>query len=227
MNFQTMKQLPLDLKLADYAVFDSFLAGSNGLVLNAVQQAAVEPGQQVIWLWGPTGSGRSHLMQAAIAAAADQGAVCAWLPLADQSLVPGMLAGMGELDLLCVDDVDLIAGDADWERALFGVFEDLRHHSGRLLLTASAPTNEVKFGLPDLASRFASGATWKLQSLTDDELLAALQLRSSWRGLELSAETGQFLLRRVSRSTASLFALLDELDHEAMAEKRRLTVPFV
>ncbi|MCP4002022.1 MAG: DnaA regulatory inactivator Hda [Gammaproteobacteria bacterium] len=223
-----MQQLALDLKLADFAVFDTFFPGSNKVALHAVSRVATETGQQVAWIWGAEGSGRSHLLQAAVAAATTTGAVCAWLPLAaGEGLSPGMLEGMGGLDLLCVDDVDAIAGDGEWERALFSVFEGLRNNNGRLLVTAAAPANEVPFDLRDLASRLASGPTWKLQAMNDADRLAALQLRSRWRGLDLPDETGEFLLRRVERSSAALFALLDELDQAALAAQRRLTVPFV
>jgi DnaA family protein len=232
-----MRQLALDLKLADFALFDTFYPGVNSAVLDAVRRSATEPGQQVMWVWGVDGSGRSHLLQAAVAAAS-AGMTCAWLPLgkgkgasakegADEYLSPGMLEGMGGLDLLCVDDVDAIAGDAEWERALFSVFEDLRNNGGCLIVTASAPANDVAFGLPDLQSRLASGPTWRLRAMDDEDLLAALQLRSRWRGLDLPDETGRFLLRRVERSTKALFSLLDELDHAALTAQRRLTVPVV
>ncbi len=222
-----MRQLALDLKLADFALFETYYAGDNAAVVSAVSAAATQPGQQVAWVWGAAGSGRSHLMQAAVAAASEQGQACAWLPLKDSDLVPGMLEGMGSLELLCVDDIDRVAGDAEWERALFRMFEDLRNNQGRLLVTATAPTNAVSFSLPDLASRLASGPTWKLQSLDDDALLRALQLRATWRGLDLPDEVGAYLLRRVERTPVKLFALLDDLDKAALEAQRRLTVPFV
>lgn len=232
-----MRQLALDLKLADFALFDTFYPGSNAAVLRAVQESALTEGPQVMWLWGADGCGRSHLLQAAVAGAA-AGKACAWLPMpggelgggelgGDEDLSPPMLEGMGGLDLLCVDDVDAIAGDAEWERALFNVFEDLRSKGGRLIVAASAPASDVAFGLPDLKSRLASGPTWRLRAMDDEELLAALQLRSRWRGLDLPDETGQFLLRRVERSTKALFGLLDELDQAALTAQRRLTIPFV
>jgi len=222
-----MQQLALDLQLADYALFDTFYAGPNAAVMNAIKFAATHSGQQVHWIWGAPGSGRSHLLQASVAAAGEAGHACAWLPLAMDGLEPGMLEGMGGLELLCVDDVDAVAGDAEWERALFMVFEELRANSGRLLVTASMAMPESGILLRDLASRLASGPTWKLQSMGDADWLAALQLRSRWRGLELPDEAGQFLLRRTDRSSTALFRLLDKLDQAALTEQRRLTVPFV
>jgi DnaA family protein len=222
-----MQQLALDLQLADYALFDTFYAGSNAAVVNAIKRAATEAGQQVHWIWGAPGSGRSHLLQAAVAEAGAAGCACAWLPLGNDDLAPGMLEGMGGLDLLCVDDVDAVAGDAAWERALFAVFEELRANNGRLLVTAATAMHESGIRLRDLASRLASGPTWKLQTMSDEDQLAALQLRSRWRGLELPDEVGQFLLRRTSRSSAALFSLLDRLDQAALTAQRRLTIPFV
>jgi len=222
-----MQQLALDLQLADYALFDTFYAGPNAAVIDAVKRATIEPGPQVHWIWGAAGSGRSHLLQAAVAAAGEAGLVCAWLPLANEDIEPGMLEGMGGLDLLCVDDVDAVAGDAAWERALFAVFEELRANDGRLIVTAAMAMPESGIRLRDLASRLASGPTWKLQSMGDEDQLAALQLRSRWRGLELPAEAGQFLLRRTDRSSAALFLLLDKLDQAALTAQRRLTVPFI
>jgi len=222
-----MQQLALDLQLADYALFDTFYPGPNAAAVAAVEQAATQPGLQVHWIWGASGSGRSHLLQAAVAAAGHAGQACSWVPLGMEDLEPAMLDGLGGLDLLCVDDVDTVAGDAGWESALFRVFEELRSRDGRLLVTAGVAMPEANFGLRDLASRLASGPTWKLQLLDDDDRLRALQLRSHWRGLELPDETGRFLLRRTDRSNNSLFALLDRLDKAALKAQRRLTVPFV
>jgi len=223
----SMQQLALQLQLADYARFDSFYGGPNAAVLQAVRHASQSAGQQVNWIWGAVGSGRSHLLQAAVAAAGEAGAVCAWLPLTSAELVPDMLDGMGRLDLLCVDDVDSVAGDPAWESALFAVFEELRANSGRLLVTAAVPMPQADFQLRDLASRLASGPTWRLRPMDEDECLHALQLRASWRGFDLPTEVGRLLLQRTERSNKALFALLDTLDKAALAAQRKLTVPFV
>lgn len=219
-----MRQLALDLQLADFARFASYYAGPNAAAVAAVRACAEQGGHQVNWLWGPPGSGRSHLLQAAVARA---GARCAWLPLAEPGVTPAMLEGMGALDLLCVDDVDAVAGHAEWERALFAVFEELKAGQGRLLASASSAPAEAGFALRDLASRLASGPVWRLQQLDDAGLQAALQLRADWRGLELSDEAAAYLVRRVERSPAALFRVLDAADQAALEAQRKLTVPFL
>ncbi len=223
-----MQQLALDLKLADFAVFETFHAGPNALVLEAVHEVSTDPNPQLAWIWGGEGSGRSHLLQAAVAAAGEGGRACAWLPLTDTSEVrPAFLEGMGALDLLCIDDIDHVAGYAEWERSLFRLLEDLREQGGSLLVSASGPPVDAGFMLPDLASRLASGPTWKLQYMDDADRLAALQLRANWRGLDLPDETGHYLMRRVNRGSNALFELLDRLDGAALTAQRKLTIPFV
>lgn len=220
-----MEQLPLEIRLADFARFETYYSGPNQAAVAALQHAAEEVGQQVHWVWGRTGSGRSHLLQAAVHAARGR---CAWLPLdPGGGRKPALLDGMGALDLLCVDDIDAVAGDGEWERALFRVFEELKVNNGRLIVSASSAPASAQFELRDLASRLASGPTWRLKALDDDELLAALQLRAKWRGLELSHEAATFLLRRATREVGALFELLDVADQAALAAQRKLTVPFL
>jgi DnaA family protein len=223
-----MRQLALDLRLAEHARFDSYYAGPNELAVAALREVATNPAPRVIWLWGAAGSGRSHLLQACVAAGAEHDTACAWLPCGPAGgLVPEMLEGMGALSLVCIDDIDAIAGIVAWERALFGLFEELREHRGRLVVSAAAAPGAVHFGLRDLGSRLASGPTYRLAPLDDGDRLQALRARARWRGFELSDETGRFLLRRVERSNAALFAMLDELDVAALTAQRRLTIPFV
>ncbi|MDJ0928927.1 MAG: DnaA regulatory inactivator Hda [Gammaproteobacteria bacterium] len=223
-----MQQLPLEVGPPDHAVFASFYPGPNASLVHALEEIASVRSRALLWLWGPPGSGRSHLLQATVALADARGDRGAYLPLfTDADITPAVAGSMGELDLVCVDDVDHVAGNADWEHALFALFEQLRARAARLVVAANCGPLHVGFALPDLASRFTSGATFRLQVLSDDEKIEALQKRSAWRGLDLPDDTAAYLLTHADRDAASLFALLDRLDREALAAQKRLTVPFV
>ena len=223
-----MQQLPLEVGLADYARFESFFAGPNAAALHALTEAATTKTRAVVWLSGTDGVGKTHLLQACVNAANDGGYRAAYFPLgADNGLVPEVMDGMGTLDLICVDDVDQVAGHAEWERQLFLLFESVKAGGNRLLMSAAQAPAHCRFDLPDLASRFSSAAAFRIKSLTDDEKLKALQLRASWRGFSLPDDVAGYLLRRVDRSTGSLFALLDRLDREALVAKKKMSVAFV
>lgn len=223
-----MRQLALDIRLADHAVFASFHPGPNALAVASLQDAAAGRGLPVIWLWGAPESGKSHLLQATVAVTHERGAATAYLPLAElREASAAVIDGLGTFDLVALDDAGSIAGDAGWERALFRLYEALMSRGGRLIVAAETPPGQARLALTDLTSRLASGAVFRLEPLSDAEFLGALQRRAAWRGFALPEETGRFLLARVERDTASLFRLLDRLDHAALAAQKRLTVPFV
>ncbi len=220
-----MRQLPLNVRLHDRALFDSFLPGPNATVLAQLVALAEQPRAGLVWLCGPEGSGKTHLLQA-LCARAREGA--RYLPLSQlTSFGPAALAEWQGERWLCLDETDAVIGKLEWERALFGVYRDFEDRGASLLMAARAAPPQLPFVLPDLASRCAAGARLTLQALDEDGQLAALRLRAQQRGVELPDETARYLQRRLPRDMSSLFAVLDELDTAALAAQRRLTVPFI
>lgn len=224
-------QLPLGIRLQDSSVFESFLPGRNQPVVDALLSLA--SGEQAgaptcIWLHGPTGSGKTHLLQAVCAFAGRAGRGAAYLPLPQViDLGDELLAGFGELAVVCLDDVQVVAGRGAWERSLFRLHQELYESGGRLLVSGPTPPAALPFQLRDLGSRLNGGLVLTLQPLDETEQIAALQLRAQLRGLELPDETAQFMLRRLPRDMSHLYSFLDQLDQASLIAQRRLTVPFV
>jgi DnaA-homolog protein len=220
-----MRQLPLSVRLHDRALFESFLPGDNGAVLEHLVSlaGAVRPG--LVWLCGPEASGKTHLLQALCARA---GAGAAYVPLS-QLLPYGAeaLADWQGARWLCLDDVAVVLGGADWERALFAAYRDCEERGASLLMAARVAPPELRFALPDLASRCAAGQRLALRALDEEQQCAALQFRARQRGFELPEETARYLQRRLPRDMHSLFGVLEELDAAALAAQRRVTVPFI
>jgi DnaA-homolog protein len=222
-----MRQIPLGVRLPDRAVFASFLPARNAEALEHARRLASAEVSGLAWLAGPGGSGKTHLLQA-ICAAASERMRAGYLPLAEVAqLGVGVLDGMVQLECLCLDDIDQVAGRADWERAIFGLLRELEDCGGRLIASAQAPPALVNWTLADLGSRCAAGAVFQLRVLDESEQQAALQLRAKLRGFELPAETSRWLQRRFPRDMRRLYELLDTLDEEALAAQRRLTIPFI
>jgi DnaA family protein len=130
-------------------------------------------------------------------------------------------------DLVALDDVQCIAGLAEWETALFHAFNRLRDAGKRLLIGAKASPRELGIELPDLQSRLNTALVFHLHELSDDEKLRALQLRASRRGLYLADEVGGYLLTHTGRSMDNLFSALEKLDEASLQAQRKLTIPFV
>jgi DnaA family protein len=220
-----LSQLALPLKLQDHAVFESYWpAGNEPLVafLRAIAATGDGPGG---WLWGAEASGKTHLLQAVCERSGDS---ALFLPLRDfVDAGPEILEGLASRQFICLDDVDVVAGDADWELGLFNLYNQLNDAAGVLIVSANATPRACDFSLADLASRFSRLPAFHVHALDESELINALQLRARHRGLDLPAETAKFLLTRMKRDMASLYAMLDKLDTAALKAKRRLTVPFV
>lgn len=222
-------QLPLGIGLRDEATFENFIVGANAEAVSLAQRAGSVGGEQFIYLWGASGIGKSHLLQAVCHETARHGGACAYVPLHEyEDLAPAMLEGMEQLDVVCIDDVERVAGRREWELALFSLYNALRDRmAGSVVFASTTPPGRESWCLPDLASRFTACVVVHLEELTESDKLAALQLRARARGLELGDDVGHYLLRRWRRDMASLFALLEQLDRQSLVAQRRLTVPFV
>jgi DnaA family protein len=235
MSAAPRRQLALNLRLREASSFENFRAGPNREPVDYLQQAlaALEartpmPAASWIYLWGESGCGKTHLLEAACRAAQARNRSAAYIPLREHAtLTPDLLEDLEQAALVCVDDVDAVAGHGDWERALFALYERLRACGGFLLAAGRAVPVALGLRLPDLASRLAAGHVYALQPLTDADKSAVLRTRARSRGLEMSEEVASYLLVRYPRDLHSLFALLDRLDTAALAAQRRLTIPFV
>lgn len=220
-----MSQLALPLQLADHAVFDTFLAVGNEPVVDYLRSLPNAAPGQGAWIWGAPATGKSHLLQATCERFGDH---AAYLPLADLTEAgPALLEGLDSRHLVCVDDVDSVAGDAPWERGLFVLCNAVIEAGHHLVAAAAAAPRESGIVLADLRSRFQRLATFHVRGLEEAARMEALQLRASHRGLELPAETARFLMTRSRRDMRSLYELLDKLDLEALRAQRKLTIPFV
>jgi DnaA family protein len=217
-------QLPLALTLAAHASFETFVGGENEAAVRHVRAVAGGAGE-TLWLWGPPGCGRSHLLQASCRAAAARGARAMYVALG--AAQPELLAGLEDLDLLALDDVDAVTGRAGWEPPLFGILNEFLARRGGLLLAASSAAPAAGFALPDLRSRAVGAVSYRLKALGDGERALAVRLHAEARGLELDAAAADYLLRRVARDMRALTAWLDRLDRDSLVEQRKLTIPFI
>ena len=220
-----MTQLALPLQLADHAVFASYLNSGNEALVATLFRIAAGEDAYGCWLWGRSATGKTHLLQAVCEAAGDR---AAYVPLAMIAKAgPGVLDGLSSRELVCIDDIDQVAGQTEWELALFDLCNQVLDAGSQLLVTAESAPRECPIEMADLRSRLARLPVFQIHALGDDERISALQLRSRHRGLELPDDTARYLLKRSRRDMASLYELLDILDKEALRAKRRLTIPFV
>lgn len=221
------QQLTLSgVELYEQATFDNFYQEKNAACIATLQSLSDLP--QYLYIWGSTGSGRSHLLQACCQSFQQKRLSVFYLPLKEfKNVSVSILENIEQLSLVCIDDVEQIANSKMWEEALFNFFNLSRAQEQALVISGPCPPKQLPIQLADLLSRLTSGLVFQLHSLDDHEKLIALQMRANNRGFDLPEAVAQYLLRHCPRNTNDLFTLLDKLDKASLSAGRRLTVPFV
>lgn len=209
-----MQQLPLDLAARPRPSFDNFVPGANAAALAALRAAAqAAPPAASVYLWGPEGSGRSHLLAAY--AEATGAAV-----LGPESTA----AAFDAAERAVVDDCERL--DPAQQERLFHLYNRVRDAQGCLV----ASGNAAPLYLPlreDLRTRLGWGLVFQLQPLSDAEKVAALAGMARDRGLKLSDDVLPYILTRFERDLRGLEALIDALDRYSLQHQRAVTLPLL
>lgn len=229
MFLNTTAQLSLPLYLSNDETFASFYPGKNPSLLAAIRSAICQEHGSYIYFWSRKGGGRSHLLHAACTTVSEHGDAVGYVPLDKRTyFVPEVLDGMEHLALVCIDNIECIADNKEWEMAIFNLYNRILETGyTRLFITGDRPPRQLNLYLQDLASRLDWGQVYKLQPLSDEEKLLALKLRGKLRGFELPEDVGRFLLTRLDREMRTLFMILNQLDHASISAQRKITIPFV
>ncbi|HET9843371.1 MAG TPA: DnaA regulatory inactivator Hda [Gammaproteobacteria bacterium] len=222
-------QLALSLTFTDGAELTNFVVGKNSLALERVKLAASGLGEFILYVWGATSVGKTHLLQGACnAATLNHGLSAIYIPLRQyKKLKVQDLAGLEQLDLVCLDDIEHICGDPIWEEAIFYLYNRMRALNKHLLVASNGAASHLSCGLLDLKTRLGWGEIYHLESLSDDEKMQALKVRAQQRGLLLSNDVLQYIFNRSNRSMGALYQNLEILDKASLTLQRKLTIPFV
>jgi DnaA family protein len=220
-------QIPLQLTPNRDGRLDEFVIGPNGAVVEALKHALNEPGSH-IFLHGPQASGKTFLLNALCQEIRERQGRAFYLAL---KRIPNdaidSLQGLENMDLVCVDDLHIVAGDAIWEEALFHCFNRIKKANGKLVISSLERLSAINIKLPDLASRLSWGLRMPLLPLADNDKIHVLDRHSMALGVSLPEEVQQYLLKHHDRSLTALIRTVEDLHRAALTNKRRITVPLL
>jgi DnaA-homolog protein len=215
-----MSQLLLDIAPDSQPTLENFVAGRNLELLLALRHALTgDSGERSFYIWGDTGSGKSHLLRACVLAAQEMH----YNAFYARGSVPSRSIGTGS-SVVAVDDVELL--DDASQIGLFDLYNQMRD-SGDLLLV-SGRESPLHLNLrDDLRTRLGWGLVYQVHVLSDEEKTLALSKHAQEKGLILPPEVVQYLLRHGRRDLPSLMAVLDALDAHSLRLHRAPTVPLL
>lgn len=225
------RQLSIDFGQSRMPGLAEFVAGANGEAVEAVRQvcrllaAPTRRRRQCLYLWGPTGTGKTHLLRAVCMALHRAGLPTAYMEAGATLPRPEELREWASHVLLCIDGLDRIACNRDWEIALYDLYERTREQNHVLLAASRRAPADLPLCLPDLASRLGWGLVYRLKPLeTDGERLEALMLRARTYAFTLPDDVAHYLLRRFPRDMHTLCGLLERIDGASLASGQRVTL---
>ena len=221
-----MRQIPLAIGPAPLHTFEAFVPGANGAALahlhalagslaRATAQAATP-----VYLWGPQGSGKTHLLRALAEAAQQCGLRAGWF----DALSPAPWRFDDGWALLLLDDCEAL--DAPQQQAAFALFIEAGTQGVTIAAAGALPPVDLPLR-DDLRTRLGWGHVFALEPLAEQDARAALRREADRRGIFLSDEVMDYLLTRFSRDLQHLMALLERLDEFALSQRRAVTVPLL
>lgn len=211
-----MQQLTLDVRPQLAASLDDFVVGANLPLLAALRQQCAAADGSWLYLWGASGSGRSHLLQAAASEARRPARYLTAAATAQLQIEAD--------ELIAVDDVHLL--DADAQAALFRALIQAREARGSLILAGNAPPQQLQLR-EDVRTRIGQALIFELQPLDDTAKGTLLMQHAMARGISLDADIVEYLLRHGRRETRWLMEVLDALDEASLTQARPVTLPLL
>ena len=213
-----MRQIPLTLGSESAHTFDNFVPGANALAIAHLKTLAAQAAP--VYLWGPSGAGKTHLLRALVARFESQGARAGWFNAADAAPWP-----FDETWALVV--IDACDGlDVGQQHAAFALFVEAATRGIPVAAAGRVPPVDLALR-EDLRTRLGWGHVFAVEPLGEAEVRAALRREADRRGIFLSDEVMDYLLTRFERDLKHLMAQLDRLDEFSLATKRAITVPLL
>lgn len=213
-----MKQIPLPIGPDPLATFANYVAGPNAAALQHLQSLMMPSAP--VYLWGPPGSGKTHLLRALVHGCQQAGRQVGWFSAEDR--LPWTLSP--DWGLVVIDRAERL--DTAAQRAAFALFVEAGTHGVQMAAAGRLPPVDLPLR-DDLRSRLGWGHVFALHTLTEPETRAVLRREADHRGIFLGDELIDYLLTRFPRDLQHLMRLLDGLDRFALAKGRLVTVPLL
>ena len=178
-----------------------------------------------LFLWGAKASGKSHIMYAACNYYSNLEKKCAYISLKDYMLFNNdILGGLEDYDLICLDDIDFIFGNTEWEYFIFVLINKILDNSKKVLYTSSSVVNLEKILLKDLHSRLLWGLVFKINASNDlikEKILKSTIIENEYN---ISLDVCSYLLKNKNRSLSLLLELIHRIGLHSLSVNKKVNI---
>ena len=225
---RAIKQIALPLSLDRQYSFENFISDRADLIVASLKALIQGDGEAQIGLWGTTASGKTHLLNAS-ADYARQKSVVLQIYDAKQLLQcdANEFEGFSHCDVLVIDNLDAIAGNAEWEACFYQVINRCRDGDYRFVFAMTHRPEDLETALDDFRSRLQWGLMLQLPSSDDIEIRQILRKRAHLIGIELAEDVLSYLMTHHARNLATQMAILRRLDGASLSQQRKVTIPLI
>ena len=216
------RQLALQIQINERASLNNFfISKKNNKSIQILKNILLGSDKGVQIFIDDLGSnGKSYLLQAICNDFSNSNNSSIYIPMQEAiNLDPSILEGVSELNLICIDDIDLINKRRDWEIALFNLINECYEKECFLLLSGSINKLEA---IPDLVSRIKKMETLRLEAINDDELLEATKAISKNLNMKISDKNMNYLINNSKRDIKTIFRTLSQLEKESLERKKSI-----
>ena len=218
------KQLTFPWIKQNIASFDDFYFDPEnfGLKKNLLEE------DDDLFLYGIKKSGKSFLLQSVCNFYASKNKSSLYIPIAEvMKYGISFMDSLDNLDVICIDDIDLINSNKEWEIAIFNLINDCLISKCRLIFSSSLNPSSIKFDLKDLISRIKKIDHVELFPVSDDKLNDALNFICNLRSINLGEKEINYLVTYSKRNISDLINIINKLDKTSMQLKRKITIPLI
>lgn len=215
--------------------FDNFIVGSsNDLAHAACQAIAANPGTKYnpLYLYGGSGLGKTHLMQAVGNEIIKRQPSARVLYTTTETFVSEFLDSIRfkkkgfsdkyrNVDVLIVDDMQFIANKEKTQDEFFHTFNDLHQNDKQIIISSDKPPKSIPTLTDRLRSRFEWGMTIDVQMPDYETRCAIVTAKAGLSNIELSADVVEYLATNFKTNIRELEGALNQL--LAYAEMQNVT----
>jgi DnaA family protein len=214
-----MNQLGLPISLNVQMSLVNFVA--NAQIHRAVSQLFNTRTTSEIYVYGGSGSGKTHLLQAIIFSAIEKNKAAVFIDCKDE--IPDYLVEMvASLDWLSIDNIGCV--DASQQHLLFDLYNRARQANVNIIVSGMSLPAELQM-MKDIKTRLNLATVFQLETLNDEQTKEALNNQMSERNMSIDEKVYSYLFKHYSRDIGLLLAAIDRLDEASMQAKQGISIP--